>query len=341
MQSKQNKTPKKAAPKMVDPNNTISDNADPNNRTDAARPEPIDPFNFFSLPNEVRNMVYDEAWKCTNRVAAYHPRTGTGTGILAYYGSMALDKSEALTRPVLRMERDQLVRWRPGRHSGLPRWLLADKQMMREALAQFRLKAHWNIWPIVTPVEIQRLSKTVPKGSIMSPAHARSLSIARMAFGELFCAEYAHGKLNGVFHIALDKDDQDWLHYLVQNLGNAPQVRTLKVALGIPQFPLQRTAPAHQDITFRIKFRFPYHSLIVACERLTKLNVELFRFFEDHDSNSEFLDVELLECFRSQFKATMGANVTETLTSTESMVDEIDEFGDRQLLDHELAYTKG
>jgi hypothetical protein len=78
-------------------------------------------------------MAYDEAWKCTNRVAAYHSRTGTG--ILAYYNGMALDESEAVTRLALRMERDQLVRWRPGRYSWLPRWLLADKQIMREALA--------------------------------------------------------------------------------------------------------------------------------------------------------------------------------------------------------------
>jgi hypothetical protein len=57
----------------------------------------------------------------------------------------------------------------------------------------------------------------------MSPAYARSLSIASMAFGEVLRAEYDYGKLDGVLHIALDKDDQDWLYYLVQHLGNAPQ----------------------------------------------------------------------------------------------------------------------
>jgi hypothetical protein len=88
-------------------------------------------------------MIYDEVWKHTNRVAAYH--SPTGTGILAYYDGMVLDESRTLTRAALRMERDQPVRWRPGRHSGLPKWLSTNKQFMGEAIAQFRLKAYWNI----------------------------------------------------------------------------------------------------------------------------------------------------------------------------------------------------
>jgi hypothetical protein len=109
---------------------------------------------------------------------------------------------------------------------------------------------------MVTLVDVKRHpAKNASKGVIMSPAHARSLSITRMAFSKVGRAEYDHEEVASVFHIALDKDDADWLHYLVQHLGTAPQIRYLQVALGIPQLPLQRTAPAHRDTTFRVKFR--------------------------------------------------------------------------------------
>jgi hypothetical protein len=74
-----------------------------------ASPEP--PFDFFGLPGEILNMVYEKLWKMKNRVAAYH--TPTGTGILAYYDGLVLDESEAMTREDLDYERNQIPRWRP------------------------------------------------------------------------------------------------------------------------------------------------------------------------------------------------------------------------------------
>lgn len=78
-------------------------------------------FRFMDLPRELRDLVYDEAWKDTPHIKA--PYLDFGAGTTVRYDRL-LEKNQHL--------------------EGLPTWLLTSKQMCEEGLAQFRLKAQWS-----------------------------------------------------------------------------------------------------------------------------------------------------------------------------------------------------
>jgi hypothetical protein len=78
-------------------------------------------FRFMALPQELRDLVYDEVWKDTPHIKA--PYLDFGAGTTVRYDHLLVEN----------------------RHlEGLPTWLLTSKQMCEEGLAQFRLKAQWS-----------------------------------------------------------------------------------------------------------------------------------------------------------------------------------------------------
>jgi hypothetical protein len=134
---------------------------------------------FFNLPGELRNAVYDELWKMKNRVAARHHNTRTG--ILAYYDGMRLDEANVTGYCEIRGTL-QDKQWSPGKHAGLPIWLLANKQVLKEGMSIFRANAHWNVWSLKKSNERfrQYWEESNSDTWLMHPKYATSVTLCRM-----------------------------------------------------------------------------------------------------------------------------------------------------------------
>lgn len=131
---------------------------------------------FFVLPLELRNQVYDELWKLNNCVAAYHKYTGSG--ILAYYDGM--DLSMRRVEHTLEIHRINGI-WCSSPGPDLPQWLLGNKQILREGMEQFRFKAVWNIWPVRSYEDVTPW-KHKEDNMVMCPNYARSISLRQTGF---------------------------------------------------------------------------------------------------------------------------------------------------------------
>jgi hypothetical protein len=101
---------------------------------------------LFIFPRELRNMIFAELGKSSNRVAAFDKKSGIG--ILAYYDGHVLDESEITTYNQLRRKDDGAGRWRPSEESRLTTWLLSSKSTISESVKEFYCKAYWNVWPV-------------------------------------------------------------------------------------------------------------------------------------------------------------------------------------------------
>jgi hypothetical protein len=301
-------------------------------------------FDFFGLFAELRDMVYDELWHFNNRVAVYYEPTRSG--ILAYYDGMELDESD-LTDASDFAWSQELVDWRSNNRSGMPQWLLTNKVMLTDGIAQFRRGAHCNIWPMAGHHIIKDLH-VEPDTAIMSLRHATSLSIFRMVFPDAWCvsaesapfirtlnqqvpnanrpvaAKDPHEEEIGV---ALYTRDSTWLNLLADNLGDTASIRILNIALGLPYTSFLRDTEV------------PYQGLIAACTALRKLDVELFNFMDRYGRPREVLDDELLQQFRPQFKKAMGETAEEEMTSTRSVLIP-GHLNGKVLFDRRLVYTK-
>jgi hypothetical protein len=308
----------------------------PVNRTPWLRPDLH--FNFFGLSAELRNLVYGELWHLDNRVAVYHEPTRSG--ILAYYDGMKLNES-GLTDARDFSWSEESADWRPNYQSGLPQWLLTNKATLAEGIAQFRLHAHWNIWP----VGYTGSHSIAPDTAIMSPKHAVSLSFSRMVFPNVrrvplwrFPGAIRPDPPNRLDGIALFARDSTWLDLLASNLDDTAKVQRLNIALGFPYTHFLRNMQLDKNgdsTELEMNIQFPYQDLIAACKALRTLDVVLFNFMDDRQR--EVLDAELLEGFRPQFKKAMGDTVQEEMTMTQSELHPGQLHG-KVLFDRRLVY---
>ena len=288
---------------------------------------------FFELPPELRNMVYDELWKMNNRIAAYH--TQSQTGILAYYDGTVLDESDLTTREAWSAARYQKPLWRPGQHACLPIWLLTSKRFVDEAIDVFRKQAHWNLWPIGS-IDVRNHRLDPPDTMIMSPKFANSISFARLPFERPVHTFSIIHRYDGTIHVSFARDEKEWLQSLVNHVENAPQTQSLKIALAFPSIGFRRDEMQYHEVEFRVKVHFPYSQFIRVCTKLQTLEIELFHL---DDFAGEVLDIELLDQVRAQVKALLGNDFTEVVTPTPTTAHG-GYFHGRQLFDHLLVYSK-
>jgi len=188
---------------------------------------------FLDLPAELRNMVYDLLWQAKNRVAAHHEPSRSG--ILAYYDGMVLDESDLLSVQALRGSYEDKM-WRPGPRAGLPQWLLANKQILAEGLAQFRFIACWNIWRLEPREDdASKCADMKPDDFLMNPRHARKICVARMLIenqgADRFQTWHRYG---GVVRFILCTDDCRWLNGVIRALGDLSNAKSLRIAIGCP-----------------------------------------------------------------------------------------------------------
>jgi hypothetical protein len=284
-------------------------------------------FDFLGLPRELRNNVYNRVWQWYDRVATYH--VPTKTGILAYYNGMILSESELSTYSSLRRYTGE-QRWHSNHRSGLPRWLLSNKQIMAEGMAQFRLEAHWNLLPAGYHSDVSKLG-SVPDSMLMSPIYAVSMSLSRI----ISIVDTNLDLPGNRIRVHLERQNIRWLDMLVKHLGDTPTVRTPRIVQGFPYIAFARNAK--EDGPSDVNVRFPYTSLIKACKRLLTLEVELFDF--DQKDVVDTLDTEFLEHYRSQFLAPIPGDVVENTTTTPTLMYG-GYLGGRQLLEWLLVYTK-
>ena len=137
--------------------------------TSPAAPPPT--LDFFGLPIELRDMVYDQLWRSKTRVTAHHKSTATGIWVgydVTVFDESELDLESATQGPYWVWSRD----WHSRYSVGLPMWLLTNKQFLDEGMQQFRLKAHFKLW-FVAPCYAHNLVLT----RIMSPKYATRLSL--------------------------------------------------------------------------------------------------------------------------------------------------------------------
>lgn len=300
---------------------------------------------FLDLPAELRNVVYDLLWQARNRVAARHKPSRSG--ILAYYDGMVLDESDLHSVEALCGSYEDKM-WRPGPRAGLPKWLLVNKQILAEGLAQFRLKASWNLWrlePRDDDISIRANMK--PEDFLMSPRHAKKICIARMLIenqgADRFQTWFRYG---GVVRFILRTDDYRWLNRVIEALGDLPKIESLRIAIGCPylDFSLKRKI-MNKDNPFRLCMELPrpYGALIRTCTSLDRLEVEVFQYNECTWSD-EILDYEFVAKVRPVIKSIMKGSVSEMVTSTANPLFNGDgfkrRFGDRQILDHVLIYKR-
>jgi hypothetical protein len=293
-------------------------------------------LDFFVVPLEIRNMVYNVLWKSKNRVAARHGPSLTG--ILAYYDGMVLDETGLITEEAIQAEDKK--KWRPGPFSGLPKWLLTNKQILEEGMTQFRRKANWNIWSLrprgSTPPR-------TPEAELVDFKFATSISLPRML---LKAGGWNRSYLEQSKHetaCSLSGDDAEWLDDMTQTLGDSPDVKKLQLSLGCPYVLYGWSLREHERHPSEIRWQINenYGELIRACEALETLETETFHW--EYQNATEVLDTEVFPSIWLEFKAAMGGDVSETTTTTMSPV-----FGgylenhyvSTELLEWKVVFTK-
>jgi hypothetical protein len=122
-------------------------------------------------------MVCNELWITKNCVAAYHQ--ATKSAILAYYDGIVLDELDIRANKAITYNSTGARWWRPNCQAGLPTWLLTNKLMLKQGMAQFRLKAHWNVFPL-GPYQTWCYWIKRPYNKIISLKYARSMSLLRV-----------------------------------------------------------------------------------------------------------------------------------------------------------------
>jgi hypothetical protein len=298
-------------------------------------------FDFFGLPLEIRNMVYDTLWKSKNRVAAYHEPSHTG--ILAYYNGMVLDQTDLRTGEAICAEEDRV--WRPSRAAGLPKWLLINKQTVKEGMAQFHLKANWNIWSLVPRYgnPLDEPPRT-PEAPLMNPRHARSISLPRMLIQNEERVFSIWFRYDNIVEILLRQDDRVWLHSVIKNLGDAPHIRKLQISIGCPYLDFNRNiGREYNGKPFRVEMPLQgsFRELIKGCKALEQLEVDIFHY--DYSQYAEeVLDTEYLNNIRPEIMAAMGGDVSETMTTKSPVSGGYLNNGrvSMPLLDWKLIFTK-
>jgi len=286
---------------------------------------------FFILPIELRNLVYDELWKLHNCVAAYHKYTASG--ILAYYNGIDLTLQKVIHIPeVYRVN----ATWTSIAEAGLPKWLLGNKQMLREGIGQFRLKARWNIWPVCEP-ENSTPWKREGNNMIMSPCYAESISL--QPIGNV--NRYARNIRGFVAEFSLPTTRQIWLSMLIPIFEDAERLRALKITINFSKFLV------HLAVTEPVAFDIPFPSLLAdlvnACKVLQMLEVKLYHWqFEAHHTH-QAPETDYLEQFKLGIVASLRHEFSETVTKTPSTVQNEWCFGSiegKLLFDHKLVYTR-
>jgi hypothetical protein len=183
---------------------------------------------------------------------------------------------------------------------------------------------------------------------LMSLKHATSLSLARKVLVlkeyNLFNIWFKH---DNVMEFVLGEYDFAWVLNVVRYLGEAPTVRTLKLAIRFPILAWSRdlgNSPTYGRQPFEVKLRLPnaYRTLIAACGSLQKLEVELLHY--EYGVCREILDAELLAGVQQDVAMLLGRDFSETVTASVSQV-----YGgvyngqyitNKQLLDQSLVYTR-
>ena len=304
-------------------------------------------FDFFGLPAELRNMVYDQLWKCTNRVAAYHPQSGLG--IIAYYNGIVFDDIISLSREIVDCGHaiedsygDKILRgqWRPAHGVGLPIWLLTSKHILEEGISQFRLMAHWNIWPNSRYQTFDCLESI--DDMLMSPKYAKSISLSRMASEYMYpWLNYSPSIYGTPTHFDLSEDNTTWLALHGHKLGDGPEIKVLQVALSFQYLPFRQHVDNALDAEpTDVIIDFPYLSLFEACGNLERFELEFFHFDnEGIPFDLKILHTELLEQLRQRLPAAMAGEVLERTTTTPTRIYE-GRRSSMQVLDWKLVYTK-
>ncbi|KAF1921450.1 hypothetical protein BDU57DRAFT_526279 [Ampelomyces quisqualis] len=255
---------------------------------------------FLSLPPEIRNMVYDQLWTHSNRITYYHHPTQTG--IIAYYDAKRL-------------------------------WICTNKQIFEEGLEQFRLKAHWNIWPMNLHCNIP-YCRWDRDHTIMSPKFARSVSIKRM---RLF---------GGVMTWEMRSKDHYWLDHLVYCcFFQASPLHTLRVTLYSPKTDTSRETYHNRIHSFRVDVPFEHTRLVQACKFLHTIEVNLLHLGYRFDEWVKWImDTESVESLRANIKEVLGSGFAEKVTTTVSPASggtfNNQFIHGKQLNDYKLTYSK-
>ncbi|KAF2033827.1 hypothetical protein EK21DRAFT_108616 [Setomelanomma holmii] len=155
-------------------------------------------FDFFGLPRELRDMIYDGIWNEQDTILEpYHNIRGD-------------------------FRRRTADNWRARFKQGLPPCLWASKQFLEEAMALFFKRAHWNVWP----VRSHGLYRPEPSATILSLSKARSISIGRMPIWARQHREF--------IDVYFDPVDEKWLHKLGENLSAENALQYLALGIGTP-----------------------------------------------------------------------------------------------------------
>jgi hypothetical protein len=285
---------------------------------------------FFNLPGELRNAVYDELWKMKNRVAARHHNTRTG--ILAYYDGMRLDEANVTGYCEIRGTL-QDKQWSPGKHAGLPIWLLANKQVLKEGMSIFRANAHWNVWSLKKSNERFRQYREESNSDtwLMHPKYATSVTLCRTTISLR----------------KMDQDSETWVHRLADScsFGETPDIQYLHIPMAHPYLLANDTG---QMPTYGMQFPLCYLRLIGACKRIKQLEAEIF-----HPSYCAcpccrhvqgFVETEFVQQIGPHITETIGGNVSEMVTMTLSPVSNgyvgSASYTGRQLFDRKVVYIR-
>jgi hypothetical protein len=191
-------------------------------------------FEFFNLPRELRDLVYQHFWWNRYRIAAYYPQCKIG--MMAYYNGTKYRDCEKFNRYAIQL----YLGTSHGPHFSpchdIPVCLKASKQPLNEAMAHFHRYAHWNIWPIST-YEKPYLSKRFE--AIMSPQHVRSLSIETC-----FRLELLSHSSPRYFEVKFQLGDRKWLDLFVKQFQPASALRFLNMKFTSP-YPNLTSKPPH------------------------------------------------------------------------------------------------
>jgi hypothetical protein len=148
-----------------------------------------EPCHFYTLPRELRNMVYHFLWKKTpliNEYYGHHVHAKEYHMPQHIYARVAEDVSVIYDRADEDDDCRQI-------YERLPRWLLVDKSFLAEGLAQLHLKAVWGIdlFDVPSIFNGQCLLNPSRAQSIRYlPTYATTSARAEDAFKELWnCAQ--------------------------------------------------------------------------------------------------------------------------------------------------------
>ncbi|KAH6629836.1 hypothetical protein C7974DRAFT_376621 [Boeremia exigua] len=280
-------------------------------RVDVPRAEDIlalttDTPGFFSLPQELRDMVYVELWQDHGIVAvtqrSSEPRTDAdlddaAKGVETMRG-MSVHAGKSTPGP-------------------LPKWLLLSKTFLHESMAAFNTKSHWVL--DCKHLHASRSADTLP----MLLSEAKSISLTKMTFSPLPRPSMQHWHKPMPVTIQLHKAEAEGLERLADCLHQQNQIKRLVIPLEVPHadvLPVRSAEPridlSHLEGLLRVLVELECLELELLDSKLIRNSVRYGKLFEQ-----ELFD-EIMEMVKSVWgdysieKVAGGVEERRTLTAT-------------------------